>query len=181
MSTQKFQKPNTWCEKVPKKICAPDFCEMVPGEEQCADKTIQSTVVRPEEICDLQPSKQCRLVTNLVPHLEAKTVCKDIPKEVCHLKLDNPHFVKKPITMRWCTKPKSQASSYLPPPSYTAAAAPVSQYGPPATSTYNPPPPPPPPAYSAPSTSSYGSPSSSSSAPTPSPVYYKPVNSNKRY
>jgi hypothetical protein len=58
---KQFQKPNTWCEKVPKKICAPDFCEMVPGEEKCVDKTIQSTIVRPEEICDLQPSKQCRL------------------------------------------------------------------------------------------------------------------------
>ena len=145
-----------------------------------------------------QPSKQCRLVTNLVPHLEAKTVCKDIPKEVCHLKLDNPHFVKKPITMRWCTKPKQQQASYLPPPSYTvASAAPVSQYGPPSAPTYNPPPPPPP-AYSAPSTSSYGSPAPSvssygapaasnspsygspSSSPTASPVYYKPLN-NKRY
>ena len=137
-------------------------------------------------------------MTNLVPHLEAKTVCKDIPKEVCHLKLDNPHFVKKPITMRWCTKPKQQQASYLPPPSYTvASAAPVSQYGPPSAPTYNPPPPPPP-AYSAPSTSSYGSPAPSvssygapaasnspsygspSSSPTASPVYYKPLN-NKRY
>ena len=60
-----FQKPNTWCEKVPKKICAPDFCEMVPGDEQCVDKTIQSTIVRPEEVCDLQPSKQCRSVKAL--------------------------------------------------------------------------------------------------------------------
>ena len=117
-----------------------------------------------------------RLVTNLVPHLESKTVCKEIPKEVCHLKLDNPHFVKKPITMRWCTKPKSNIPSYVPPPSYTAAsAAPVGQYSPPTSSSYNPPPPPPPPpAYSAPSTTGYGAPA----GPTPSPVYYKPINSN---
>jgi hypothetical protein len=77
---------------------------------------------------------------------------------------------------RWCTKPKANVPSYLPPPSYTAAsAAPVSQYGPPTTSNYSPPPPPPPPGYSAPSGSSYGAPA----VPTPSPVYYKPVNSNR--
>lgn len=121
-------KVNTWCEKVPKKICAPDFCEMVPGEEVCEDKTLQSTVLKPEEVCDLQPTKQCRLVTNLVPHLEAKSVCKEIPKEVCHLKLDNPQFVKKPITMRWCTRPKqADQPSYLPQPPPSQYGIPVSQ------------------------------------------------------
>ena len=97
-------KPSTWCEKVPKKICAPDFCEMVPGKEECHDKTITSTVVKPEEVCDLQPSTQCRLVTNLVPHLVPQQICKDIPKEVCHLKLDNPSIVKKPVTLRYIFK-----------------------------------------------------------------------------
>jgi hypothetical protein len=93
-------KPSTWCEKVPKKICAPDFCEMIPGEKECHDKTISSTIVKPEEVCDLQPSTQCRLVTNLVPHLVPQQVCKDIPKEVCHLKLDNPRIIRKPVTLR---------------------------------------------------------------------------------
>ena len=93
-------KPSTWCEKVPKKICAPDFCEMVAGPKECHDKTISSTVVKPEEVCDLQPSTQCRLVTNLVPHLVPQQVCKDIPKEVCHLKLDDPRIIKKPVTLR---------------------------------------------------------------------------------
>ena len=94
-------KPSTWCEKVPKKICAPDFCEMVAGPKECHDKTISSTVVKPEEVCDLQPSTQCRLVTNLVPHLVPQQVCKDIPKEVCHLKLDDPRIIKKPVTLRY--------------------------------------------------------------------------------
>ena len=97
-------KPSTWCEKVPKKICAPDFCEMVAGPKECHDKTISSTVVKPEEVCDLQPSTQCRLVTNLVPHLVPQQVCKDIPKEVCHLKLDDPRIIKKPVTLRYFSK-----------------------------------------------------------------------------
>lgn len=134
------KKAQTWCEKVPKKICAPDFCEMVPGDEVCHDKTLQSTVLRPEEVCDLQPTKQCKLVTNLVPHLEAKSVCKEIPKEVCHLKLDNPQFVKKPITMRWCTKPKeSNLPSYLPPPPPTNQyGGPIGQNPPPTIANFSP-------------------------------------------
>ena len=24
--------PHTWCDKVPKKICAPDYCQMIPGK-----------------------------------------------------------------------------------------------------------------------------------------------------
>ena len=114
-------KPSTWCEKVPKKICAPDYCKMVPGEEECHDKTISSTVVRPEEVCDLQPSTQCRLITNLVPHLVPRQVCKDIPKEVCHLKLDEPKVVKKPVTLRWCTRPEKEETAQ---PVYSAPAQP---------------------------------------------------------
>ena len=25
-------RPHTWCDKVPKKICAPDYCQMIPGK-----------------------------------------------------------------------------------------------------------------------------------------------------
>ena len=24
-------RPHTWCDKVPKEICAPDYCQMIPG------------------------------------------------------------------------------------------------------------------------------------------------------
>jgi len=49
-------KPNTWCKKVPRKICAPDNCRMVAGPEECHDKVLVSTVQKPTEICDLQVS-----------------------------------------------------------------------------------------------------------------------------
>ncbi len=61
-----------------------------------------------EEVCDLQPQTHCRLVTNLVPHLESQTVCKEVPKEICHLKLDHPKMVRKPVKLKWCTKPPPQ-------------------------------------------------------------------------
>lgn len=98
-------KPQTWCTKEPRKICAPDNCRMEPGEEVCHDKNLESTVQKAEEVCDLQPQTHCRLVTNLVPHLESQTVCKEVPKEICHLKLDHPKMVRKPIKLKWCTKP----------------------------------------------------------------------------
>ena len=109
------------------------------GEEECHDKVLESTNQKPEEVCDLQPSTSCRLVTNLVPHLESQTVCKDIPKEVCHLKLDHPKMVQKPVKLKWCTKatkeePSAKPSYYSPPPtSYLPAEsqAPVlTQYQP---------------------------------------------------
>ena len=164
---------------------------MVEGPEECHDKTLTSTIVKPEEACDLQPSTHCRLVTNLVPHLESQTVCKDIPKEVCHLRLANPRFVKKPVTLRWCTKAKpTEKPSYLPPPA-APSYKPQPSYSPPAPS-YSPP-------SSSYSTSSYSpqrnieiteeepltpiykpqKASPGSPIPTSSPVYYKPLTGDR--
>jgi len=92
-----------WCEKIPKKICAPDHCAMVEGPEVCHDKNIYSTMMKPEETCDLQPTTDCQIVTSLIPHLRQRKVCESVPKEFCHIKLDSPKMVKKPITMKWCT------------------------------------------------------------------------------
>lgn len=98
------------------------------GPEDCRDKTMVSTIQKPMEHCELQPQRHCSLVTKLVPHLTTREVCKVIPKEICVLKLVNPHPVKKPITLKWCTKKKPPGlpsykpskpatNSYLPPKS----------------------------------------------------------------
>jgi hypothetical protein len=119
-SPNKDDLPNTWCKKVPRKICAPDNCKMVPGKEVCNEKMMVSTIQQPSEVCDLQPQTHCRLVTRLVPHLIQKEVCRAVPKEMCHLTLANPHLVKKPMRLRWCTKtpPEGHAALNLPVPSY---------------------------------------------------------------
>lgn len=125
-------KPNTWCQKMPRKICAPDNCNMVQGPEDCRDKTMVSTIQKPEEHCELQPQRHCRLITKLVPHLTTKEVCKGIPKEICVLKLVNPHPVKKPIQLKWCTKKKSEVPQYKPSqPSYGAPQSATNNYLPP--------------------------------------------------
>ena len=62
-----------------------------------------------------------------VPHLTTKEVCKDIPKEICVMKLVNPHPVKKPVQLKWCTKkpPPQQANlpTYAPPSNYIPASS----------------------------------------------------------
>ena len=78
------------------------------GPEECHDKTIPSTMVKPEEMCDMQPTTECQIVTNLVPHLIRQPICEDVPKEFCHMKLDSPKLVRKPVTMKWCTFPNGE-------------------------------------------------------------------------
>ena len=65
-------------------------------------------MVKPEEMCDLQPTTECQIVTNLVPHLIRQPICEDVPKEFCHMKLDSPKLVTKPVTMKWCTFPNGE-------------------------------------------------------------------------
>ena len=79
------------------------FQLLLSGPEECHDKTIPSTMVKPEEMCDLQPATDCRIVTNLVPHLVRQEICETVPKEFCHMKLDQPKLVTKPVRIKWCT------------------------------------------------------------------------------
>merc|ERR1711982_321399 len=87
------------------KICAPDHCAMVEGPEVCHDKNIYSTMMKPEEFCDLQPTTDCQVVTHLIPHLKQREICEPVPKEFCHIKLDSPKPVRKPVKKLWCTYP----------------------------------------------------------------------------
>ena len=99
-----------------------------------------STIQKPMEHCELQPQRHCSLITKLVPHLTTREVCKVIPKEICVLKLVNPHPVKKPITLKWCTKKKPDLPSYQPAKSAGSSYLPPQsppQYSPPPS--YSPP------------------------------------------
>ena len=57
-------------------------------------------------------------------------VCNTVPKEICMLKLINPHPVKKPIQLKWCTKKKPEIPSYgaPTPDSYGSPRPPPSGY-----------------------------------------------------
>ncbi|TRY72684.1 hypothetical protein TCAL_17112 [Tigriopus californicus] len=60
---------DTKCEKLPIEICGAG-CVTEEGPEECHDKTITSLLDVPEEVCDLNPQKTCRLQTRLVPSLK---------------------------------------------------------------------------------------------------------------
>ena len=56
----------------------------------------------PEESCDLNPQKTCRLVTKLVPNLEPKQECTTVPQETCSLRLTSPAVQRTPLRTEWC-------------------------------------------------------------------------------
>ena len=108
----------TFCDKIPRKICAPDNCRVVEDSEQCQDNSEQSTIEEPIELCDLQPQKHCSQVKVSVPRLVPERKCRQVEKEICNTQLVNPHDIKKPVIIKYCTKKErvKSSNSYLPPP-----------------------------------------------------------------
>merc|ERR1712098_50248 len=92
---------DTQCEKLPVSVCG-SGCIVVEAPEECHDKEIDTLVDVPEEVCDLNPQKTCRLVTRLVPSLKPRKECTIVPKETCHFKLSTPKIEKKPLRTEWC-------------------------------------------------------------------------------
>ena len=105
---------DTRCEKVPIEVCGAG-CVTEEGPEECHDKDITSLIDVPEEICDLNPQKSCRLQTKLVPSLMPKHECTIVPQEVCNLRFTAPKLVKKPLMSKWCLDEDSdvQASNQV--------------------------------------------------------------------
>lgn len=118
LETQVVKKytPETDCRKNPFQLCGPSACPVEPGEEQCFDKT--ETVVQevPEETCSLEPQKECKQVTKLVPLLKPAEECVDIPKEVCVRSRTNPRRIQKPVIKKWCYTPTKESGLPGPPP-----------------------------------------------------------------
>ena len=92
---------DTKCEKQPVEICG-QGCVSQEGPEECHDKQVDTLVDVPEETCDLNPQKTCRLVTKLVPSLRPKQECTTVPQETCTLKFTQPKRVEKPLQTEWC-------------------------------------------------------------------------------
>jgi len=101
--------PETECKKVPKELCGPSGCELVPGPEECFPKTETVVSEVPEETCNLEPQKECKHVTKLVPLLKPAEECVDIPKEVCSRSRTNPRKVQKPVVKKWCYVPTAES------------------------------------------------------------------------
>ena len=66
------------------------------------DFQIDVMVDLPEEICDLNPQKNCRMATKMVPKLTPEHECTQVPQEVCHMSYGPPTVVMKPLKAEWC-------------------------------------------------------------------------------
>ena len=66
----------------------------------------------PDESCDIIPSKICRNINKLVPHLEPVQECKDQPRQVCSYGLKSPSLREKPLITKWCYNDKDAAGSF---------------------------------------------------------------------
>ena len=75
------------------------------GAVQCQDKVKTVIVDNPVEQCDMEPLRTCKHVTRLVPQLEPRQECVDVPKEICARSRVNPKRVKKPSIQKWCYTP----------------------------------------------------------------------------
>merc|ERR1712045_63594 len=60
----------TGCHKEPTELCAPAGCGYKEGPEECHDVTKTVISEKPEEECIIEPQKQCKHVTKLVPQLQ---------------------------------------------------------------------------------------------------------------
>jgi len=101
--------PETECKKVPRELCGPSGCELKPGPEECFDRKETVVTEVPEETCNLEPQKECKHVTKLVPLLKPAEECVDIPKEVCSRSRTNPRKVQKPVVKKWCYVPTAES------------------------------------------------------------------------
>ena len=70
-------------------------------------RTVVSEV--PEESCDIVPSKVCKSVAQLVPHLSPVEKCSDLPREICSFGLKSPKITEKPLITKWCFDPAEGA------------------------------------------------------------------------
>merc|ERR1719244_815022 len=104
---------DTGCKKLPIEICGAG-CVFEEGEEECHEKEVDTLVEVPEESCDLNPQKTCRLATKLVPSLSPKHECTKVPKETCVLKFSTPERSKGPLKTEWCLdeSPVESGQSY---------------------------------------------------------------------
>ena len=94
--------PDTSCEKIGVELCGPAGCGYYEGAEECREE--EETVVfdKPVEVCTVEPKKNCKFLTKLVPLLKENESCIDVPMEVCQKVKRNPKKVSHPVIKQWC-------------------------------------------------------------------------------
>jgi len=100
--------PHTECKPNVIELCGDGITtRQVPGS--CYDEPVTVVQEVPEETCNLEPQRECKHVTKLVPFLKPTEECVDIPKEVCSRSRKNPRKVQKPVVKKWCYTPTAES------------------------------------------------------------------------
>jgi len=99
----------TGCDPQPIQLCGPPGCGWVEGPEECHDETRTVISEKPEEECTIEPQKNCKHVTKLLPQLQEVEECVQVPKEICTRSRTNPKKVKKPVIKNWCYTPSQES------------------------------------------------------------------------
>ena len=85
----------------------------------CVDKVKAVIISKPVEECDMEPQRECKQITKLVPGLVPQEECVQVPKEVCAMSKINPKKIKVPFIKNWCYDPKEFTTTTLPAPTLT--------------------------------------------------------------
>ena len=84
--------------------------EYIPNQyQEGCDIDLFTNFQVPTETCNLEPQRQCKQVTKLVPKLVPSEECVDIPTEACSRSRTNPRKVQKPVVKKWCYVPTAQS------------------------------------------------------------------------
>ena len=93
------------CRLEGRRVCAPDHCRLVEGEEECEDRVEQAVLEVPEQECSLQPQRECRNRTVSLPQLVAGRVCRPVSQQLCRTVLLPPSTVTQTQNVTYCLPP----------------------------------------------------------------------------
>ena len=89
------------CERHPVRLCGAGCIIRQEEEDSCQEKDVATIVEVPEENCDLQPRKSCRMETQLVPSLKPTKECTQVPLKTCQLRIGKQSGEVR-LDTEWC-------------------------------------------------------------------------------
>ncbi|TRY61367.1 hypothetical protein TCAL_11582 [Tigriopus californicus] len=94
--------PETDCRQEIRKVCGSEACPLIRGPRICANELKTFVQDVPQETCHLNAQRICNPTSKIIPKLEQRTKCIDVPREVCHTVQVAAKVVNRPVVKIWC-------------------------------------------------------------------------------
>ncbi|XP_059088682.1 uncharacterized protein LOC131884816 [Tigriopus californicus] len=94
--------PETDCRQEVREVCGPESCPLTQGPRVCANEIKTFVQDVPEEVCHLNPQRICNPTNKIIPKLEQRVKCIDVPREVCITVQVEAKKVSRPVVKKWC-------------------------------------------------------------------------------